>query len=242
MNIDFPLRLRVLCGSNDSGPPRELAEIGRPLFQEGIAPLLAFRRHVEERGGIARQFLDAGQPVGVGIEGGLQHAQRGGRELQHLPAPVHRDGLQLGQRHHGVDQPHRQRLLGIVLAAQEPDLLGLLEADGAGHQSGAEAAVEAADPRPGLAEAGIVGGDGQIADQMQHMAAADGIARHHGHHRLGQGADLALQIQHIEIVHALLVVVAAVVAADPLIAAGTEGQVAGAGQDDDADFRVHVRR
>ena len=61
-----------------------------------------------------------------------------------------------------------------------------------------EAAVEAADPRPGLAEPRVVGGDREVADHVQHMAAADGVAGHHGHHRLGQRADLALQVEHVQ--------------------------------------------
>jgi hypothetical protein len=74
---------------------------------------------------------------------------------------------------------------GVVLAAEEPDLLGLLEPDLAGEQVGAEAAVEAADLRAGLAEAGVVGGDGEVAHDVQDVAAADGPARHHGHDGFG---------------------------------------------------------
>ena len=38
-------------------------------------------------------------------------------------------GLELVERHDRVDEPHLERLLRVVLAAQEPDLLGLLRAD-----------------------------------------------------------------------------------------------------------------
>ena len=150
-------------------------------------------------------------------------------------------GLQFGQRHDGIHQPHFQRLMGIVLAAQEPDFLGFFQSYRARQQTGTEARVEAADAWPGLPEAGIVGGDGQIAYQVQHVAAADGIARHHCHHWFGQAADLHLQIQHVEVRRAPVIMVAAIVAAHLLVAAGAESQVARAGKDDGTDFRVEMR-
>jgi hypothetical protein len=33
---------------------------------------------------------------------------------------------------------------------------------------------------------------------MQHMSAADGITRHHRHHRFGKRADFLLEIEHVE--------------------------------------------
>jgi hypothetical protein len=41
--------------------------------------------------------------------------------LQHFATPAHGLFFQIRQRDHGVDQPHIQRLLRIVLTAQEPD-------------------------------------------------------------------------------------------------------------------------
>ena len=59
------------------------------------------------------------------------------------------------------------------------------------------------------------------------MAAADRVAGDHRHHRLRQAADLDVQFADVEPADPLLgdVVVAdvAVVAADPLVAAGAEG-------------------
>ena len=93
--------------------------------------------------------------------------------------------------------------------------------------------------RAGLAEARVVGGDRQVADDVQHVPAADGVARHHGDHRLGRAPDLDLQVEDVQAADALLrdLVVAdvAVVAADDLVAAGAEGEIALAGQDDHAD-------
>src|SRR3712207_8807538 len=37
-----------------------------------------------------------------------------------------------------------------------------------------------------LPEARVVGGDREVADEMEHVAAPDRVARHHRHDRLGQ--------------------------------------------------------
>jgi hypothetical protein len=57
---------------------------------------------------------------------------------------------------------------------------------------------------------------------VQHLAAADRVARHQGDHHLGQAADQPLQIEHVEAGQAVLVQVAPV-APHALVAAGTEG-------------------
>ena len=141
-----------------------------------------------------------------------------------------------------MTRPHDLRRGGVVLAAEEPDLLGPLQPDGPGQQAGAVAAVEAADLGPGLAEPGVVGGDGQVADQVEDVPAADGVAGHHGHHRLGQPPDLDLEVEHVEPADALpghvVVAEVAVVAPDLLVAARAEGVGALAGEDDDPDRRV----
>jgi hypothetical protein len=86
----------------------------------------------------------------------------------------------------------------VVLAAEEPDLTGALLADHAGEQAGPEARVEGADARPVLTEARVLGGDGQVTEHVQDMAAADGEPVHRGDHRLGNVADDALQRRHLE--------------------------------------------
>lgn len=70
---------------------------------------------------------------------------------------------------------------------------------------------------------------------MQHVTAADGIPCHHRDHRFWTGADLALEIQHVQVVRARIILVSAVVTADFLIAAGAEGFLPFPGEDDDAD-------
>ena len=165
-----------------------------------------------------------------------------GRQREHLAAPGHRLALQLGQRHHRVDQPPVESGGGVVLPAEEPHLLGPLHSDGPGQQAGPVATVEAAHLRSGLTEPGVVGGDAQIAHQMEDVAAADGVAGHHGHHRLGQAADLDLEVEDVQPADALpghgVVPEVAVVTPDLLVAARAEGVGTLAGQDDHPHRRV----
>ncbi len=144
-----------------------------------------------------------------------------------------------------MTSPHDECCLGVVLAAQEPDLAGSLLADLPGKQAGAVAAVERADPRPCLAEAGVVGGDRQVAADVEDVATADRVSGDHRDDRLRGATDLDLEIEDVEPPDALLgdVVVpdVAVVASDSLVAAGAEREVALAGQDNDADLVVVPR-
>ena len=73
-------------------------------------------------------------------------------------------------------------------------------------QARAEAPVEGADLRADLPEARVVGGDRQVADEVQHVPAADRVAGDHRHHRLRQPADLDVQVGHVEAAHAGLVI------------------------------------
>ena len=54
------------------------------------------------------------------------------------------------------------------------------------------------DLRAGLAEAGVVGGDRQIADDVQHVAAADRVPGDHRDDRLWQPADLDVEVGDVE--------------------------------------------
>ena len=60
------------------------------------------------------------------------------------------------------------------------------------------------------------------------------IPGHHGHHGFGAGADVALEVQHVEVVGALVIAVSTVVAPDLLVTAGAERLLAKAGEDDGA--------
>src|SRR3954447_8199481 len=108
---------------------REAREVGRALLLVRVATLLRLLRHVEEQVGVVRQLLHAGEAVLLGVERRLQQPQRERREAQHLAAPVERLLLQPVQRDHGVDETHIERLLRVVLPAEEPDLLRLLRTD-----------------------------------------------------------------------------------------------------------------
>src|SRR5207248_10593390 len=59
---------------------------------------------------------------------------------------------------------------------------------------------------------GVVGRDGEVAEQVQHVAAPNRVARDHGDHRLGQVLDGALQVEGVEARHALLIYVATLAA------------------------------
>src|SRR5579884_1147405 len=240
-------RARAQPRSRRSRPAREAREIGPALLKVRVTALLRLLAHVEEQVRVVSQLLDARQAILVGVEAGLEHAQREGGEGEHLAAP--QDGLLLQtlERHHGVDQAHRERLLGVVLPAQEPDLPGLLGANQAREDAGAEAPVEAADAGADLAEAGVVGGDRQVADDVQHVAAPDRVPGHHRHDRLGQAADLHVEVGHLEAADGLVASggggigagdVAAARAPHPLVAARAEGLRALPGEDDHADLEV----
>src|SRR6266498_77572 len=220
-----------------SGPARELGEVGLALLAEGVAALLRLLGHVVEVSRVTGELLDACQPVGVRVEARLEQPQCQRALAEDLAAPVEGDLLQAVEGHDRVDQAHRQCLHGVVLVAQEPDLGRLLASHGAGEHPHPVAAVERPHPRARLAEAGVVGRDRQVADQVQDVPAADGVAGHHGDHRLGQPADLDLQVEHVEAADPVVADVA-VVAADALVAAGAEGLGALTGEDDHADLGV----
>src|SRR6059036_1208713 len=109
-----------------SGALRELGEVGLALLLVRVTSLLGLLRHVEEEVRVVCQLLDAAQAVLGGVEAGLQQPQREGRQLKHLAAPLHRLLLEPLERHHRVHEAHLERLPRVVLAAEEPDLLGLL--------------------------------------------------------------------------------------------------------------------
>ena len=106
--------------------------------------------------------------------------------------------LQFGEGHDLVDHAHLVGLVGRVLAAEVPDLPGALVADHPGQQSGAVAAVERAHLGAGLPEHGVVGGDGQVGDEVEDVAAADGVSGDHGDDRLGEAPHLDLEVEHVE--------------------------------------------
>src|SRR4051812_30775431 len=231
-----------MCVSRKS---RELLEIRLPLLHVCVASFLRFLGEVVEQRRVAAEIEEAELAVAVGVHRGFQETQRHRSERQHLAAPFQRLLFELRQRDDGVDETHIERLLRVVLAAEEPDFARFFLADDAREVRRAEASVERADARSGLAEARIVGGDGQIADDVQHVASADRVAGHHRHDRFGHAANLLLHVEDVEARDFLLRIDVAAFAAHALIAAGAEGIRPFAGDDDDADFAVvagHVQR
>ena len=101
---------------------------------------------------------------------------------------------------------------------------------------GAKAAVERSNPGPCLPEARIIGCNRKVAADVENMAAADCEACDHRDNWLRAAPHLNLQVEHVEAPDSLLrhLVVAdvSVIAADSLIAAGAESQIALAGEDD----------
>jgi len=192
------------------------------------------------------ELLDPGKAVFIGVEACLQHAQRERREGEHLARPA--DGLLLEalERHDGIDQSHLQRLAGVVLPAQEPDLLGLLGPHQPREDARAKAAIEGSHAGADLPEAGVLGGDRQVADDVQDVPAPDRVPRHHRDHRLWHPPDLDVEVGDVEATDGILAAgrgvsaghVAAAGAAHTLVAARAEGLLALAGEDYDADVGV----
>src|SRR5204862_1398687 len=104
-----------------SRTPRKLPELWLSLLLESVPSFLRLLRHVEEHGGVAGELLDSRLPVERRVEAALQHPHRHGAELEHFLAPLHGFFLEACKRNHGIDQTHGQRLLRVVLAAEEPD-------------------------------------------------------------------------------------------------------------------------
>src|SRR3954464_13509844 len=219
-----------------SGPLRVLGEVRAASLLEGVAALLALLAHVEEQGRVVGELLDAGEAVLGRVEARLEQAQGEGGERRHLAAPGDGLSLEVAEREDRVDEAHLQRLLRVIEPQQEPDLLRLLDADVGREQRGAETAVEAPDPRTRLPEDGVVAGDRQIADQVQDVAAPDGVAGDHCDHGLRQPPDLNVQVTDVESADPLLgdlvVPDVAVGSADSLVSSGTEGLGPGTGEDD----------
>ncbi len=98
-----------ICGSPACASPRRRCDLPGLL------------REVEEQRRIAREFLQAGLAIAVGVEGRLEATQRDRAVGEHFAAPLDRLGL---QPWYGATQLTRpiSRACRRRLAAQEPDL------------------------------------------------------------------------------------------------------------------------
>lgn len=221
------------------GDSREFREIGLTFFDERFFAFFAFLGHVVKQGCIAGEVQEAHLAIAICVECGFQAAQCEGGVGKHFPAPFDCFGFEICEGDDSVDEAHFEGLVGVVLAAEVPDFPGFFLADDAGEVTGAEAAIEAADLGAGLAEARVVCGDGEIANDVEDMAAADGVACDHGDDGFGQGADFFLEIEHVEAGNAVAADVAGV-ATDFLIAPGAECEIARAGENDYAYVGVFM--
>ena len=156
---------------------------------------------------------------------------------EHAARPRDRLDFEVGERHDLVDEAHPLGRVRVVLLAQVPDLARFLLPDDAREQSRPVSAVEAADARAGLAEARVVGGDREVAHDVQDVAAADRVPGDHRDHRLRQAADLHLEIEHVEPAGALVVAVP-VVAPHTLVATRAERLASFTGQHDHTDLGI----
>jgi hypothetical protein len=152
----------------------------------------------EELEAVEGEVGEPAEVVGVGVERVLEEAQ-GGRGVRADPAaPLEGRGKQLVERDDGVDEPPPLGGLGVEEVEQEPDLAAPLLADDAGEVGRAETGVERADPWTALAEARVLGGDGEVAQHVQHVAPADRDAVDGGDDRLRDVADDAVQTLDLE--------------------------------------------
>src|SRR5262249_48323050 len=88
------------------------SELRRTPFEERSASLVGFGRSVVGRERREARLGVASDGRGVGVDRLLGELGRGRALLQELAAPSVGLGAQLHRRHHGVDETHRERLLG----------------------------------------------------------------------------------------------------------------------------------
>src|SRR5438034_7112738 len=162
--VDTPNPRR--SSANALGQAREPGEIGLALLQKGILALLTLFGHVVEHGGVASQFLNTGQTIGVRVESCFEEAQGKRAFLQYLAGPLYSLFFQALQGHDSVDQSHVEGLLGCVLPAEIPDLTSFFVSDDACHVGSSPTGVKAANLRTGLPKPGIVSGNRQVAEEV----------------------------------------------------------------------------
>src|SRR5579859_3077903 len=197
---------------------REFLEVWLPLFEESLFAFFGFLGQIVKQGSVPGKLLHSHRAVGVGIDRHLQEADSQRAFFQDFACPLDAFILKLLKRHDLVDQSHLKGFLGIILAAQIPDLARSLVPYHASQEAHPIARIKTADLWPGLAEARVFGGDCQVAHHVQDVSAANGIASDEGDNWLGHLPDEALQFEHVETRYAIVTHVAAV-ASHALVAA-----------------------
>ena len=112
------------------------------------------------------------------------------------------------------------------MTAQEPHFLRSLQSNGSSQQTRSVASVETPDLRAGLTKPSVVSRNGQIADQVEDVAAANGVPRHHGDDGLWDSTDQDLQVEDVQSTHPVarhfVITDVAIVATNFLVASRTE--------------------
>lgn len=172
---------------------RELREVARALFEEGVAAFPSFVRAIGEARGFTRVDLLADQAVVDEVEAELQHLDGRGALRHDLLGPVVGDLLEFGVGDDLVYHAHFVGLVGGVGGAEEEDFAGAFLAHLAGEVSGAEAAVKARHIGVRLLEDGaLLAGEGQVANDMQAVPASDRPAGHDSDDHLFCGVCLGI--------------------------------------------------
>src|SRR5690554_4947943 len=154
--------------------------------------------------------------------------------------PIYVLPIQLIGRDHSINQPPALRSGGIVLAAHEPDFPGAFLTDDTRQYAGAPTSVKRANARTILAEARVFGGDGDIAQYMQYVPAADGEAIDSSNYRFGDITDDPLQGENFK-QSAFRLTVAARLGPLLLVPPGTKGAVTGTSEADNTNLGVSPR-
>jgi hypothetical protein len=211
-----------------------LRVVGRPLLEERRRPLVRLVGRVVEAGRVAGELLEPGQPVRRDEEGGLEEADRRGAHVQDLLAHCDALGLEVGERHDLVHEPHVERL------GPSTGGTGTRSPSPSCRRRGApggrpEAGVEAAHLRAHLPEDRVLARERQVAHDVEHVSAADRVPVDERDDRHRQRADLALEVEDVEARDPVVADVAAGVALVLLVAPRAERLVALAGEEHAAD-------
>jgi hypothetical protein len=157
-------------------------------------PVVDRERGPDEHGRDRARAAGSRQPVVGGVEARLQHPQRDRRQREHLAAPGDRLVLEALERHDRVHEAPVERLCASYWRQRNQISLARFCPICAASRP-RRSRRRSSDPRPGLAEARVVGGDREVADEVQHVAAADRVAGDHRDDRLGRPPDLDLQVE-----------------------------------------------
>ena len=178
-------------------------------------------------------------PSSAALKLAFSRAQRERRQAEHLAAPT---AISASSRASGTTVFTRPMSSASCAEywQQRNQISFALLADLAREHRRAEAAVEAPDTRPGLAEARVVRGDRRVAEDVQDVATADGVTGHHRDDRLRQAPHLHVEVGHVKAADRRAARHVAGVTAHALVASNQKASSL-TGQHDHADVRIVAR-